>query len=113
MPINVHGLDVSYFREKLNEVLQDIDLYSPIELSAELNRLNLTATQAHVRVKSAVPEGFVEVDDTSEVIKKGWKWLEPHHLNWLSLDGGNAYGMTVAKATSGVLGRCKIVKPIQ
>lgn len=40
---NQYGLDVSYFKGKLELILRDIKNYTPDELSRELLRLGVTA----------------------------------------------------------------------
>ena len=45
---NSFGLDVHYFRKKLQVILNDIELYSPEELHRELGRLAKTAKPKNV-----------------------------------------------------------------
>ena len=46
---NQYGLDVSYFKGKLELVLRDIKNYTPDELARELARLSVTADKAVVK----------------------------------------------------------------
>lgn len=43
MAANAHGLDVSYFEEKLSLVQRDLSYYTPKEMARELVRLADTA----------------------------------------------------------------------
>lgn len=45
---NEYGLDVSYFKSKLERVLQGIDRYTPDEMSRELGRMSETAGNAYL-----------------------------------------------------------------
>ena len=48
MATNEYGLDVSYFRNKLEILLRDIDRYTPKELHTELKRMAITAKPKNI-----------------------------------------------------------------
>lgn len=43
--VNVHGLDVHYFRNKLQRIQRDLDRYTPDELARECARMSVTADE--------------------------------------------------------------------
>lgn len=49
--INEYGLDVDYFKRKLNLVLRDADRYTPDEMARELARMSVVANSEVIKEK--------------------------------------------------------------